>query len=273
MFLLEIIVLSAETDSVPQNDDEAKKDFMRKFLQSNVWIVVLSVFLNAYVVAALVEELIKYFGFWMVEHPDMMEPEELVEDEDTEEAQEESPQATNLTKRPLTSVGAGITVAMVATALGFACCENLVYVFVYSPPSLANEIVTLIARSIFPVHPLCAAIQSIGVCRRDLEKDESRQLGRILFPAMLLHGSFDFVLMLLASLAGLYGDVPDESEQQQTTTEDLVNMLPALAISVAVVVAGIVYYVWQARAQRRRLAELERGRYGAVGDAASSLVV
>jgi hypothetical protein len=34
------------------------------------------------------------------------------------------------------STGAGITVAMVSVALGFACCENLMYIFVYSPPSL-----------------------------------------------------------------------------------------------------------------------------------------
>ena len=85
---------------------------------------------------------------------------------------------------------------MVSTALGFACCENLVYIFIYSPPSLDNQISTLLARSFFPVHPLCAAIQSIGVCRRDLEGDKRYGLGRIILPAFVLHGSFDFVLML-----------------------------------------------------------------------------
>merc|ERR1712232_115374 len=72
------------------------------------------------------------------------------------------------------------------------------YIFVYSPPSLGVEISTLLARSLFPVHPLCAAIQSIGVCKRDLEGDRKIGLGRIIFPAILIHGSFDFVLMVAA---------------------------------------------------------------------------
>lgn len=90
---------------------------------------------------------------------------------------------------------------MVSVALGFACCENLIYVFVYSPPSLGVEISTLLARSFFPVHPLCAAIQSIGVCKRDLEGDGRYGLGRIISPAVLLHGTFDLVLMLAAYFA------------------------------------------------------------------------
>ena len=109
------------------------------------------------------------------------------------------------------SKGVGITIAMVATALGFACCENLLYVFVYTPPSLVNEVTTLLARSIFPIHPLAAALQSIGVCRRDLEGDAKVGLGRILFPAILLHGSFDFVLMVMA----LIQSVEDEGERWQ----------------------------------------------------------
>merc|ERR1712161_130689 len=92
--------------------------------------------------------------------------------------------------------GSAITVAMVSVALGFACCENLMYVFVYSTTSLGVEISTLVARSFFPVHPLCAAIQSIGVCKRDLEVTKKIGIGRIISPAVLLHGSFDFVLMV-----------------------------------------------------------------------------
>ena len=34
-------------------------------------------------------------------------------------------------KRTLQSIGGAVTVSMVACALGFACCENLVYMFVY----------------------------------------------------------------------------------------------------------------------------------------------
>lgn len=36
------------------------------------------------------------------------------------------------------SIGAAITVAMVAVAVGFACCENLVYIFLYNGSSATN---------------------------------------------------------------------------------------------------------------------------------------
>lgn len=62
----------------------------------------------------------------------------------------------------------------------------VVEVFVYAPPSIGFEVSTLLARSFFPVHPLCAAIQSIFVCRRDIEGDKKIGLGRIIFPAILL---------------------------------------------------------------------------------------
>ena len=97
-------------------------------------------------------------------------------------------------RRSLNSKGAAITIAMVCTSIGFACCENLKYVF--SSEDIGTEVGTLIARSIFPVHALAAAIQSIGVCRRDLEGEKSHQLGKIILPAWMLHGCFDFFLML-----------------------------------------------------------------------------
>ena len=100
----------------------------------------------------------------------------------------------DFTGRSLNSRGAAITIAMVCTSVGFACCENLKYVL--SSEDIGTEVGTLIARSVFPVHALAAAIQSIGVCRRDLEGDASHQLGKIIFPAWMLHGCFDFFLML-----------------------------------------------------------------------------
>ena len=87
---------------------------------------------------------------------------------------------------------------MVSVAVGFECCENLIYIFVYAPPSLGMELSTLLARSSLPVHPLCAAIQSVGVCQRRLEGDQKVGVGRIVSPAVILHGSFDFVLMAAA---------------------------------------------------------------------------
>ena len=233
-----VITVRAEGIHVPENieDPSVAKEFMRDFQKEHLLLLCVFMFLNAFVVAALVEEVVKYFGFWMVEHPDF-----------------EDSRVVSLESR-----GAGITVAMVATALGFACCENLLYVFVYTPPSIANEVATLVARSIFPVHPLAAALQSIGVCRRDLEGDRTMQLGRIILPALLLHGSFDFVLMVMALLQSVKeSDSDDDSEMKM---QDLKDEYPPLISSVVIVLLGLLYYMWRADAQRERLHELDQGR-------------
>lgn len=44
----------------------------------------------------------------------------------------EQPIPTEAPKRTLQSIGGAVTVSMVACALGFACCENLMYTFMYN---------------------------------------------------------------------------------------------------------------------------------------------
>jgi hypothetical protein len=163
-------------------------------------ITIIYLFINAYLMAALVEELCKYFGFRMVEHPDFLTDEQLQEGTEAvaaaerrsgrEEALEEeeveddvapdegcaayeamqgeladsvheaaeaavsaavdavgarSPRPeSNLKVAPaprktLNGKGAAITVAMVAVALGFACCENLIYIFIYNGSSMERS--------------------------------------------------------------------------------------------------------------------------------------
>ena len=269
-------------DKVPADDDSAVH-------LAPIWLLVVVALLNAFAVAAMVEEITKYFGFWMVEHPDLAlagtgNSSENAADTETaplipSDTNDVSPSPTTSEPRTFKSVGAGITVAMVTTAMGFACCENFMYVFFYAHPSNpTTEITTLLARSIFPVHPLAAAIQSIGVCRRDLEKDQSMGFGWIILPAVILHGSFDFALMLLdllykreesaqqadnddsvdTSRLHSRGDVP-----QPGTSADSVSLqeqLPALLLSVGIVFIGAIYYVCMARAQRKRLEELDNRR-------------
>jgi RsiW-degrading membrane proteinase PrsW (M82 family) len=226
-----IAIAEQDTAELPTASADSIREFTKEFQHDHLWLFGIFTFLNAFVVAALIEEVSKYFGFFMVEHPDL------------EEGQTRQ------------SRGAGITVAMVSTALGFACCENLLYVFVYTPPSIANEVATLVARSIFPVHPLAAAIQSIGVCRRDLEGNRSYQLGRIILPALVLHGSFDFVLMLMALLQS----VEEDEHDSQDPTHGINEEVPALISSVVIVLVGLIYYICQAEAQRLRLHELDQG--------------
>ena len=148
--------------------------------------------------------------------------------------------------------------------------------FGYTPiQSLGVEIQTLIARSIFPVHPLCAAIQSIGVCRRDLEGQRGVGIGRIISPAILLHGSFDFVLMVAAYLQQVQkikegndddSDIPKEDDSDAVMSEE---DIPTLVFSFGMVLVGYIYYVWQSRAQTKRFIAIDRN---AAVDESSTLV-
>lgn len=284
--------------------------YQKAFHTQHPFLSTIVLFLNAYVVAALVEELTKYFGFIMVEHPDFLCDSELEaaadfsacdgEDDESagggEESDEDSvaeagvgddhcdsfeggklcrgmatgnraissrflgdnadvdvfkQQRVELHPAPprsSRSVGAGITIAMVSVALGFACCENLIYIFLYHGDNLQSEIIVLMFRSLFPVHPLCAAIQSIGVCKHLLENDRSMRLGRIIFPAIILHGSYDFVIMFLSFLAN--------SNEDGGGGEFWVTSL-SLILSFASVLMGWMYYLKESKAQTNRLNRMD----------------
>jgi len=310
------------------------------FHRQHPFISTIFLFLNAYFVAALVEELSKYFGFIMVEHPDFLCDAELKaaaefsatdgEDDDSgAESDEDSvaehgiddspcvsltfegaglncvggggqfncasgggynytggegfncqggelnrglangnPQISkrflgenDATKqhrvelhpappRSSRSIGAGITVAMVSVALGFACCENLIYIFLYHGDSLGSEISVLLFRSLFPVHPLCAAIQSIGVCKHQLENDRSIQLGSIILPAIALHGSYDFVIMFLSFLPS----------NEDGGNRGVLETIMSLVLSLMFVFVGWIYYVKESDAQTVRLDQMDAAR-------------
>ena len=215
----------------------------------------------AYCVAALIEELVRYLGFIMVtDHPDFWDRSELekaiaVEDQpqgsNSESTEEDgSPRKKNTSSsvlrqlptqgqdRSIKSQGAIITVTMVAVSLGFACCENLLYVFVYNERSVDMEVYTLIARMIFPVHPICAAIQSIGIVRRDVEKSPGSELGQALLPAIVMHGTFDFVLMI--------SDFINRNHPNR-------GGYTAVVLALGIVAYSIAYYFDESKKQRQRL--------------------
>lgn len=304
---------------------EYKKAFNRKY----PFIYSIFLFLSAYIVAAMVEEMCKYFGFKMVDHPDFLSEQELQkaaahgipernQEEDrfelgggleyinasqslnsdyesfdsydqTGDAHPEEPRTApattttpasprpssngtttrrttsqpivsytpvelaNAPRRSIHSMASSITIAMVSVALGFACCENLIYIFLYNGQSLSLEISVLISRSLFPVHPICAAIQSIGVCKQQLENDQSIGLGRILLPAILLHGTYDFSIMLLNFLALLDANGDEDSES-------ITYSIVALCFSISFVLGGIWYYIKQSNQQNQRLEQIDRSR-------------
>jgi RsiW-degrading membrane proteinase PrsW (M82 family) len=248
---------------------------------NKVFLSLLYLMLNAYISAAFVEELCKYFGFWMVVHPDfstlIRQQRGRSNETALELSTEETPLMARATNNTLTtgnnleepllgvlgtttissttpssqtgyhrsfkSLGCAITIAMIAVSLGFACCENLLYVFVYSPQneSITVQLSILGMRSIFPIHPLAAAIQSIAVCKRDLEGDPTVGIGRILLPSVLLHGTFDFSLLLLSWISQSSDQDRNHNEQTITTLTLVVSLL-CLGVSISVALIGLCYY-------------------------------
>ena len=138
-----VLVFDIVAESSEQQPNADPKQYMIHYLHSHVWLFAIAVFVNAFVIAALCEELCKYFSFWMCPHPDLMSEadwneidESCSEEESSVNGNDKSSElnliqtlAEDAKGREPKSMGMAITVAMVTTALGFACCENLLYVF------------------------------------------------------------------------------------------------------------------------------------------------
>lgn len=257
----------------------AHHDLLQGFFDRQPIAQIVYIFLTAFLMSGLVEELCKYFGFVMVDHPDFCSEHELsksksmisnqlsrsrsIESDDAESSDktEQVPQAItsfepSLQNRSLSSIRAGVTVAMVAVAVGFTCCENILHIFVYNRTSLQSQITTLIAKSLFPVHPIAAAIQSIYVCRRDLEKDSSIGLGRVVLPSLLFHGTYDFALLFIS-------DTWKRSQASQyfySRHHQSHETIMTLCISLAITMCGGLFYVIQSRRQYGRLDQLSSNR-------------
>lgn len=164
-------------------------------------------------------------------------------------------------KKSIQSLGGAMTLAMLCVGMGFTCCENLVYIFIYSGSSLNMEVSVLVARSLFPVHLVAAALQSLRVIDREIEKVTTpttttrlRQrtagqptlqqptttptgLGRILTPAILFHGTFDFTILWLNFVS------------DQITFADSLSLF----LSAFIMISAIIYYIIAATRQRSRL--------------------
>ncbi|KAK1746814.1 hypothetical protein QTG54_002158 [Skeletonema marinoi] len=191
--------------------------------------------IGAYFVAALVEELCKYYGFRFVEHPDLIFLTGL--DRSAEQAKtaggvnaykfdsqlEADIENISVTRsrsrigsarsrlredeeydepelRTVRQQAAAITTGMISVAVGLACAENFMYVFFLggsrgNSGAIWQELMILLFRSVFPVHALAAAMQSINMIKKFVEEPQNHiGVGRIILPAVLLHGTFDAIL-------------------------------------------------------------------------------
>ena len=295
-----LLVFGDDAYQLPNKEWHAHRSDVRHPLWYQLTKASLTAFVNAFFVAGMTEEICKYLCFWMVEHPDLEIQNRVIlpsssEQSDANEhlrnSEREDSETTGLLSRgrptslpasdleqqaifapvaPLVSVGEAITVAMVTVALGFACAENLLYIFVYTPPGFSQEIGTLYVRCLFPIHPMTAALQSIGVCRRDLEKDASVGIGRILLPAWLLHGFFDFSLMAYSTINPILhlhnlktdyenaSTYPPKVEPGGGNPVDADQGEPILKYVMVVPFIAMMYFLNESFYQRERLENLDK---------------
>lgn len=230
-------------------------EYLKTYGNDHPIIYTMYVFAISFILAAFIEETCKYFGHRMVDHPDFYSEAEVEEavkcyDGDKEELSMISFSNQN---RSLQSKGAAITVSMVAVGVGFACCENLVYIFIYGRANYSSEIFILLARSLFPIHPIAAALQSIQVCKRDLENEKLR-LERIILPGILFHGCYDFMLVWVDYIGNRKGNYVDEDDGIETESgSDKISSI----VSVLILIFGLLFYFRGSRQQRERLASLD----------------
>jgi RsiW-degrading membrane proteinase PrsW (M82 family) len=223
---------------------------------------------NSFILAAMVEELCKYFGFRMVEHPDLMNQNELElaanctsqnsspdEMEDPQNPLE--PPSFPFQNRGANSRGNAITVGMVSVALGFACCENLIYIFAYGDQTVPTELFILLLRTLLPVHPIAAALQSIQVCRQELEGAKLGLLRKIL-PGLIFHGTYDFCLLWIEFLAHRKGNYleanyDDDALEESANSSDWISLF----VGFGVLIGGFLLFFKQSRQQVARLKQLD----------------
>lgn len=78
---------------------------------------------------------------------------------------------------------------------------------------------------------------------------------------MLLHGSFDFVLMLAAFYETLKASEEEndgtETASDEAANEDLAAELPSLISGLVFVILGCIYYGFASRAQNQRLVAMD----------------
>lgn len=318
--------------------EDAFKDWLAGHIRI-YWLI--GELFNAYIVAAVTEELCKYYSFRAIEHPDLVfltglqredddttnmidggivkypfgshqvqelakqnsfnddasrtsgqsskgshrssshrssksKNQALIEKTGTTEQEFEEDENDARTRRQRAMA---ITTGMIGVAVGLACAENFLYVFVLGGSAsqfdddgeddggVIQAWMVLLFRSIFPVHALAAAMQSINMIRKFVELDNHDGhrvgVGRIILPAVLLHGTFDAILMGV----NVYVEAAWENyleENNGNINEDdgppynalLVNFI-AWASVVSVTGLSVYWYYRENRSQRTRLIVLE----------------
>jgi hypothetical protein len=290
------------------------------WVQSQYWVIwLVGELINAYLVAAVTEELCKYYTFRAVEHPDLIfltglhresndgnavdgghisysygshQVSELNRSIHRSDSMGECSHRSNASlgrqafdavasttteeefyedendARTYRQKAAAVTTGMISVAVGLACAENFIYVFLMggAQEKAMEEWIVLLFRSIFPIHALAAAMQSINMIRKFVEctddNDHRIGVGRIILPAVLLHGTFDAILLsinvFVESSWDRYLDANGGNNVEDGGPYNpLVVNLVAWSSVICIMFMGIFWYFRENRNQRLRLILLE----------------
>jgi len=160
-----------ENEEMPASQDE-----QHALLVKYTFFFVVVLFLMAFAMAAGVEETVKHFAVQCCRFP-----------------------------LPLAHPNT-VLVYMATAALGFSTSENIGYVFgasMHGVDTYTAEVVTLAARVLLPVHFLCSVLQAAELSYVAINVKQ-QSLFWTLWPALLLHGTFDYVLFLGAFFSVAY---------------------------------------------------------------------
>jgi len=168
--------------------------------------------------------------------------------------------------RTVRQQAAAITTGMISVAVGLACAENFMYVFFLggsrgNSGAIWQELMILLFRSVFPVHALAAAMQSINMIKKFVEEPQNHiGVGRIILPAVLLHGTFDAILLSITTY------IETKYDEFYANGGNDADGLPFNAVAVNIVAwtsilglmgFGFIWFMIQSRRQTKRLALVE----------------
>ena len=106
------------------------------------------------------------------------------------------------------------------------------------------------------------AIQSIGVCKRDIEQERAQpqppqrrtNLGGIVKEAVLFHGMYDFFVLWIDFMAKRHGVF---YAGQDVNLIRKIAIAASMSVSACIMGSALLYYYIQAKRQRERLAKMD----------------
>jgi len=185
-----------------QNDASSDKETMGVVIIFTV--AVIYSFLNAFVVAASVEEMTKFFVVKCCSFPrELREPDTAL-------------------------------VYLMMAALGFATAENIEYVFgtkvspIPHTSLIVGELFVLLIRVLMPIHLICSVLQASNLSK-NITGLATLNNFQILLPAILLHGTYDFALFVMGFVSLLF------------KVNDLAMTIVSIAVPILITLAGILW--------------------------------